>query len=99
MYLLKKPGVGVDELAESVNKEKSTVYKALQNLTNKGLVVREYRILKGGGYKYIYKPTPFINLKKTISENLDKWIQGIGEVLNEVEKLESQGELLKALEL
>ncbi|RLI78939.1 hypothetical protein DRP05_05630 [Archaeoglobales archaeon] len=34
--------MGVDELASSLNKDKSTVYKALQNLANKGLVVRGY---------------------------------------------------------
>lgn len=97
-HLLKKPGMSVDDLANSVNKDKSTVYKALQNLTNKGLVLREYRILRGGGYKYIYKPTPFSNLKKTISNSLDNWIQRISELLNEVEKLERQSELLRALQ-
>jgi len=41
---------------------------------------------------------PFTNLKKTIFESLNGWVQGINKVLNDVEKLENQDELIKALE-
>ena len=95
--LLENPGIGVDELSKLVSKEKSTTYKALQNLVNKGLVLREYRILRGGGYKYIYKPVAFTDVKKTISKSLDKWINNISKIMSDVERLESRSEFLNAL--
>ena len=74
------PNKSVDELAEIMGKDRSGVYRSLQNLLEKGLVSREYRILKHGGYKYLYIPVSIEDLKKMLKEELNRWFQ----VLNEV---------------
>ena len=83
--LLKKGQATVDELAETFKKDKSTVYKSLQNLLEKGIVTREYRILRSGGYKYIYKPAPFEKFKETVSRSINQWVKTLEAFLSSLE--------------
>lgn len=83
--LLKRGQATVDELAETLKKDKSTVYKSLQNLLEKGIVTREYRILRSGGYKYIYKPVPFEKFKEVISRSINQWIKTLENFLSSLE--------------
>ncbi|AIG98140.1 putative transcriptional regulator [Archaeoglobus fulgidus DSM 8774] len=80
--LHKNPGVGVDELAEMLGKDRSGVYRSLQTLLEKGLVSREYRILKQGGYKYLYVPLPLEELKKRLKLALEKWFAKLNCVID-----------------
>ena len=75
------PNKSVDELAEIMGKDRSGVYRSLQNLLEKGLVSREYRILKHGGDKYLYIPVPIDDLKLRLKEELNKWFQVLSEVV------------------
>ena len=95
--LLKRSPISVDDLAEILGKDKSTVYKALQNLLEKGFVKREYRILRGGGYKYLYKPVPFDEFRKEMLKNLNEWVKQLVDFLDRLEKL-SREELVQLLE-
>lgn len=79
-FLLNRGSADVDEIARAVGKDATTVYRALQSLSKKGLVVREYRILKSGGYKYLYKPLPIKDLEKLVFEKVE-------EILNELKVL------------
>jgi len=71
LALLDKSFADVDEIAKTVGKDKTTVYRALQSLTEKGLVAKEYRILRSGGYKYIYKPIPIDDLKDIVMNRVE----------------------------
>ena len=71
LALLDKSFADVDEIAKTVRKDKTTVYRALQSLTEKGLVAKEYRILRSGGYKYIYKPIPIDDLKDIVMNRVE----------------------------
>lgn len=75
------PNKSVDELAEVMGKDRSGVYRSLQNLLEKGLVSREYRILRHGGYKYLYVPVPIDDLKFRLKEELNKWFHVLNEVV------------------
>lgn len=88
--LLKNNPASVEELAEILQKDRSTVYKSLQNLLEKGLVEREYRILRGGGYKYLYKPIPFEKFKEEILKNIKEWANKLIDALEEIEKLSKE---------
>ncbi len=77
------PNVGVDELANIVGKDRSGVYRSLQSLMEKGLVEREYRILKHGGYKYLYTPIPIENLKEKLRVELENWFKKLNEVVED----------------
>jgi len=96
LALIKYPGSDVEFLAEKLGRDSNTIYKALRNLMEKGLVKREYRILRSGGYKYIYKPIEFDEFKKIALEKLERWIREVNKVL---ELVENGGEgLLKNLD-
>ncbi len=88
--LLKNNPASVEELVEILQKDRSTVYKSLQNLLEKGLVEREYRILRGGGYKYLYKPIPFEKFKEEILKNIKEWANKLIDALEEIEKLSKE---------
>jgi predicted transcriptional regulator len=88
--LLKRPLVSVEELSEILQKDRSTVYKALQNLLDKGLVEREYRILRGGGYKYLYKPIPFEKFREEMIKNINEWARRLIDFLDEFEKMNKE---------
>ncbi len=73
--LLNKGFADVDEIAKTVGKDKTTVYRALQSLSEKGLVRREYRILKSGGYKYFYKPIPINDLEGLVLKKVEEFLR------------------------
>ena len=87
--MLDKSFADVDEISKTVGKDKTTVYRALQSSTEKGLVTKEYRILRGGGYKFIYRPIPVYNLKEIV-------MNGVELLLNElVSKMKKVNGLLE----
>jgi len=87
LFLLKNPGNDVEYLAETLQKDESTVYKSLRNLMDKGLVRREYRILKGGGYKYLYYPVEFEEFKRIAIRTLEEWLKNFDEMIKSCAEL------------
>ncbi|ADC64349.1 transcriptional regulator, TrmB [Ferroglobus placidus DSM 10642] len=81
LSLHRHPNLGVDELAEIMGKDRSGVYRSLQSLMEKGLVKREYRILKHGGYKYLYIPIPIEELKEKLRSELENWFKKLNEIV------------------
>ena len=61
----------VEDLSELTGKDKSTIYKSLKHLVDNGFVKREVRILRKGGYKYIFTPVPPQELRDIILERID----------------------------
>ncbi|MCS7121889.1 MAG: ArsR family transcriptional regulator [Archaeoglobaceae archaeon] len=84
--LLKRGQSIVEELAEALKKDNSTIYKSLQTLLDKGLVKRDYKILRTGGYRYVYRPIEFEKLKQEIIKNLQSLIEEVTNFLKELEK-------------
>ncbi|AIY90212.1 helix-turn-helix domain-containing protein [Geoglobus acetivorans] len=81
LALHEHPNTGVDELAEIIGKDRSGVYRSLHSLMEKGLVEREYRILKHGGYKYLYVPISIDVLKDRLRAELENWFNKLNEVV------------------
>ncbi|MCS7119312.1 MAG: helix-turn-helix domain-containing protein [Archaeoglobaceae archaeon] len=88
--LLKKNPATVEEIAEILDKDKSTVYKSLQKLIEKSFVERDYRILRSGGYRYLYKPIPFEEFKKRMTKAIEIWAKSLLELIHSMEKLEKE---------
>lgn len=61
----------VEEISKAVGKGESAVYKSLQRLLIAGMAYRIKMPLDGGGYYFIYKPTP----KERVAEEVDRVIQ------------------------
>ncbi len=90
LLLLKNPGSDVETLAELLNKDESTIYKALRNLMEKNLVKRDYRILRGGGYKYLYYPVQFEEFKRIAKRALEEWFKNFDEMMRSFEELDRE---------
>lgn len=88
--LLKKSPITVEDLAELLGKDKSTVYKSLQKLLEKGLVERDYRILRSGGYKYLYKPIPFEEFKLKMMKAIEGWAKSLTEFIHSAESFDKE---------
>ncbi|MBO8180720.1 MAG: winged helix-turn-helix transcriptional regulator [Archaeoglobus sp.] len=90
LILLKNPGLDVETISKELEKDESTVYKALRNLMDRGLVRREYRILKGGGYKYLYYPRDFEEFKKIAREAMEEWFKNFDMMIRDIERVEKE---------
>lgn len=82
LALHRHPGIGVSRISEYVGRDKSGVYRTLQTLTEKGLVERKYRILKNGGYRYLYYPVPLEELKSRLVSQLEEWYRKLNDMVD-----------------
>lgn len=48
----------IEEISRFAGKKGNSVYKSIQKLLFSGLVYREKKVMEGGGYYFVYKPTP-----------------------------------------
>ena len=83
---LKKQGPKrADELAETLNKERSTIYRSLQKLTCAGLCIKQTETIKQGGYYHIYKINNTKSTKKQIEKCIDNWYNKMKKTLEDLE--------------
>lgn len=71
--LAKKPGSTVTELADDLERDRSSVNRALSTLHRKGLIERERRLLDGGGYVYQYGAVPLPETKERMHQAVEEW--------------------------
>jgi predicted transcriptional regulator len=50
--------VTLEQLAKQADRDKSTVFRSLQKLVTIGIISKETRTLKEGGYSHIYRAIP-----------------------------------------
>jgi predicted transcriptional regulator len=74
--LLENGEGSVLEIAERVNRDRTTVQKALRSLMNCGLVSRK-KVTEKVGYKYIYNAVELDKVSNIIEELLDDWYQNV----------------------
>ena len=79
--LLENGEGSVLEIAERVNRDRTTVQKALRSLMNCGLVSRK-KVTEKVGYKYIYNAVELDKVSDIIEELLDDWYQNVKKWLN-----------------
>ena len=70
-----------EQLADILNKDKSGVHRTLQTLLLSGLVEREYRLLRSGGYIFLYRTLPPERLKGIARLKLKHWYDTIGRII------------------
>jgi len=77
LTLLDYPGSTVEELAETLDRDRSNVNRSLSTLREKGLVERERRLLDPGGYVYQYTAVDLPTAKEMLHESLDEWADAV----------------------
>ncbi|QFU84738.1 helix-turn-helix domain-containing protein [Natronorubrum aibiense] len=71
--LLEAPGSTTTELADDLDRDRSSVNRSLSTLSEKGLIERDRKILDGGGYVYQYFPIPLSEAKELLHSSVDRW--------------------------
>ena len=73
----------VDELAEQVDRERSTVYRSLQRLAKAGFVHKEQINYENGGYYHVFSPADADELADEFQRVLNDWYAMMGQLIGE----------------
>ncbi len=76
---------GLDELAGSVKRDRSTVHRSLQKLVGTGLSYKEVRGLKEGGYYHVYAATELSKIKSMATVRVGEITAGLERMLRNFE--------------
>lgn len=75
--LVNRDALTVNELVRKFGKDRSTMQRALRNLIVAGLVYREQKNIKNGGYYYVYSAAKFEDVKNTIKTSTKEWADAV----------------------
>jgi predicted transcriptional regulator len=73
----------VDEIAEDVNRERSTVYRSIQRLIQTGFVQKEQINYDDGGYYHVYYPSDPDEVADEMQRLLNDWYAKMGQLIGE----------------
>jgi len=75
----------VDEIAEAVDRERSTAYRAVQRLLQTGFIQKEQVNYDQGGYYHVYSPTDPTKIANDMQRMLNDWYAKMGQLIREFE--------------
>ncbi|WP_338756321.1 helix-turn-helix domain-containing protein [Halobacterium salinarum] len=75
----------VDDIAERVDRERSTAYRAVQRLLSAGLIQKEQINYDQGGYYHVYEPTDPAEIADDMQRLLNDWYAKMGQLIQEFE--------------
>jgi predicted transcriptional regulator len=75
----------VDEVADAVDRERSTAYRAVQRLLQSGFIQKEQVNYDQGGYYHVYKPTDPDKIADDMQRMLNDWYAKMGQLIQEFE--------------
>ena len=73
----------VDEIADRVDRERSTAYRAVQRLLSSGFITKEQVNYEQGGYYHVYKPTDPDVIAEDMQRLLNDWYAKMGQLISE----------------
>jgi predicted transcriptional regulator len=73
----------VDEIAEHVDRERSTAYRSVQRLLQSGLVQKEQVNYEQGGYYHVYRPVSAEEVTEDMQRMLNDWYAKMGQLIQE----------------
>jgi predicted transcriptional regulator len=71
----------VDEVADRVERERSTAYRSIERLLDAGLVEREQINYDHGGYYHVYRPADPEEVADRMQRQLNDWYAKIGHLV------------------
>jgi predicted transcriptional regulator len=81
----------VDEIADRVDRERSTAYRSVKRLQQTGFVQQEQVNYDQGGYYHVYKPVDPDGVADEMQAMLNEWYAQMGTLLGEFrEKYDEQ---------
>ena len=82
----------VDEIAEAVDRERSTAYRAVQRLLQTGFIEKDQINYDQGGYYHVYSPTDPSQIADDMQRLLNDWYAKMGQLIQEFETKYEQSE-------
>ena len=83
----------VDEIAEAVERERSTAYRAVQRLLQTGFIQKNQITYDQGGYYHVYSPTDPSQIADDMQRMLNDWYAKMGQLIQEFENKYEQSEV------
>ncbi|MDZ7730559.1 MAG: helix-turn-helix domain-containing protein [Natrialbaceae archaeon] len=81
----------IDEVAERVDRERSTAYRSIQRLLQSGFIQKEQVNYDQGGYYHVYSPSDPAQIADDMQRMLNDWYAKMGQLIQEFEdKYEQQ---------
>jgi len=75
----------VDEIADAVERERSTAYRAVQRLLQTGFIEKDQINYDQGGYYHVYSPTDPSQIADDMQRMLNDWYAKMGQLIQEFE--------------
>lgn len=73
----------VDEIADAVDRERSTAYRSVQRLVQSGFVQKEQVNYDQGGYYHVFRPTDPDEIADDMQRMLNDWYAKMGNLIGE----------------
>jgi len=73
----------VDEIADAVDRERSTAYRSIQRLVQAGFVQKEQINYEQGGYYHVFRPTDPDRMADEMQRMLNDWYAKMGQLVQE----------------
>ncbi|ABR53929.1 transcriptional regulator, TrmB [Methanococcus vannielii SB] len=84
--ILKNNPSKINEVADSLNRDRSTIQRSAQNLINAGLLVRKQINIKEGGYFYKYEAISFLEVKELVKKSMEQWCIEVRNWIDEIDE-------------
>lgn len=89
----------VDEIAERVDRERTTAYRSVQRLLTAGFLQKEQVNYEQGGYYHVFRPTDPDVIAEDLQRMLNDWYAKMGQLISEFrEKYEPKQTTVKHAE-
>ncbi|GAA0657334.1 helix-turn-helix domain-containing protein [Salarchaeum japonicum] len=76
----------VDEIAEQIDRERSTAYRAVQRLLQAGFIQKEQVNYEQGGYYHVYEARDASEVTDEMQRLLNDWYAKMGQLIGEFEE-------------
>lgn len=70
LKVAENPWSTLDQIAESVNRDRSSTHRVLAKLQSAGLVHKQSQGLKKGGYYHVYAPVELVKIKQNAKQRV-----------------------------
>lgn len=79
-------GLTVDAIADQLDCERTTAYRAVARLLDADLVTQEQVNYEHGGYYHLYQPRPPQRIAENLQRTLNDWYVQVSRVIQEFEE-------------
>ncbi|WP_122090851.1 helix-turn-helix domain-containing protein [Halalkalicoccus subterraneus] len=73
----------VDDIAERIDRERSTAYRSVQRLLQVGFIQKEQINYEQGGYYHVYRPRDADEIAQEMQRMLNDWYAKMGQLIGE----------------